>query len=683
MVPNERFGTGFALAGERSKCTAMTAPSWQARILDEFVPGVSPIWLAADPDGLLQDERILAGLRERGFLLLRFEDPIAFRYAYESQFRAQGPGGDCKGLVVLVPAPAAALDPLPHDLLAKARRLAFGLAELFPNLNQAVVAALEPADLDTLYDAQALNPVGVLGKAASKDFVLRHVFGIVSDLVRTPTDLLRILLRRHYPSRRIPPMLDERFIRAIQRRFERWPLDRIVPDREAFFAFLQERWPAFLDWSADRRIAMADGDGRLAHSGPIHLPFDHEDIRVYVDNLFAEGLLRPVAHPSRGKLHKTWLNVGIRSDQRASLADRLARLLAVASDALPEPDARHEDWFRFAKVWAELAVLDQDPNLKPNAGQRQEIDALRTRMDTAFARWLGARYASLANLPPERPVMLHHIPRFLARQIDAGTEKVALVVVDGLALDQWAVMRQELARQRPGWRFREGAAFAWVPTITSVSRQAIFAGNPPLFFPESIQGTHKEKALWQRFWTDQDVPGTTYAKGLGDGPFDEVEKLAEQPNIRALGLVVDKVDRIMHGMTLGAAGMHNQVRQWAAQAHFAALLDLLLSRGFQVFLTADHGNIEATGCGRPDEGAVADLRGERVRVYPSEELRRTVAERFPDAWEWPPDGLPAGYLPLLAPGRSAFVRQGERIVAHGGVCLEELIVPFIQVERRG
>ena len=661
----------------------MTAPSWQARILGEFVPGASPIWLAADPDGLLQDERILAGLRERGFLLLRFEDPIAFRYASESQFRAQGPGGDCKGLVVLVPAPATALDSLPHDLLANASRLAFGLAELFPNLNQAVVAALEPADLDALYDAQALNPAGVLGKAASKDFVLRHVFGIASDLVRTPTDLLRTLLRRHYPGRRIPPMLDERFIRAIQKRFERWPLDRIVPDREAFFAFLQERWPAFLDRSADRGLAVADGDGRLAHSGPIHLPFDHEDIRVYVDNLFAEGLLRPIAHPSKGRLRKTWLNVGIRSSQRASLADRLGRLLAVASDALPEPDARHDEWFRFAKVWAELAVLDQAPNHKPDDGQRREIDALRTRMDAAFARWLGARYASLANLPPERPVMLHHIPRFLARQVGTGAEKVALVVVDGLALDQWVVMRQELARQRPGWQFREGAAFAWAPTITSVSRQAIFAGSPPLFFPGSIQGTHKEKALWQRFWADQDMPGAAYAKGLGDGPFDELAKLAEQPSIRALGLVVDKVDRIMHGMTLGAAGMHNQVRQWAAQGHFAALLDLLLSRGFQVSLTADHGNIEATGCGRPDEGAVADLRGERVRVYSNAGLRRRVAERFPNAWEWPPDGLPADYLPLLAPGRSAFVRPGERIVAHGGVCLEELIVPFVQVEGRG
>ena len=662
---------------------AMTATSWQDRILREFVPGVSPITLAADPDGLLQDERILAGLRERGFFLLRFKDPIAFRYAYESQFRAQGSGADCKGLVVFAPVPAAALDSLPYDILASARRLAFGLADLFPKLNQAVVSALEPADLDALYDAQFLNPKGVLGKAASKDFVLRHVFGIVSGLVRTPADLLGVLLRRHYPGRRVPAVLDKRFIHAIQGRFQHWPLGSIVPDREAFFAFLQERWPTFLDWSVDRRLRVTDGDGRFAYSGPAHLPFDHEDIRVYVDNLFTEGLLRPVSRPSKDERSETWLNVGIRSTQQTSLADRLGRLLAVASNALPEPEARHGDWFRFAKVWAELAVLEHDPNGKPNDDQRQEIDALRARMDMAFARWAVARYASLANLPPDPPVMLHHIPRFLARQVGTGVEKVALVVVDGLALDQWVVMRQELARQRPGWQFREGAAFAWVPTVTSVSRQAIFAGNPPLFFPGSIHGTHKEKALWRRFWADQNVPGAAYAKSLGDGPFDNVAKLVEQPNIRAVGLVVDKVDRIMHGMTLGAAGMHNQVRQWAAQAHCAALLDLLFQHGFRVYLTADHGNIEAMGCGRPDEGAVADIRGERVRVYSDAGLRHGVAERFPAATEWPPDGLPANYLPLLAPGRSAFVREGERIVAHGGVCLEELIVPFVQVERRG
>ena len=96
-----------------------------------------------------------------------------------------------------------------------------------------------------------------------------------------------------------------------------------------------------------------------------------------------------------------------------------------------------------------------------------------------------------------------------------------------------------------------------------------------------------------------------------------------------MGLVVDAVDKIMHGMALGQSGMHNQVRQWAGQGFLAALLDLLIDNGFAVFLTSDHGNIETTGCGRPREGAAADLRGERVRVYPDPGAARTGGEALP------------------------------------------------------
>ena len=69
-----------------------------------------------------------------------------------------------------------------------------------------------------------------------------------------------------------------------------------------------------------------------------------------------------------------------------------------------------------------------------------------------------------------------------------------------------------------------------------------------------------------------------------------------------IGAVVDKVDRIMHGMELGAEGMHNQVRQWAAEGFLSALLDLLLLNGFVVFLTADHGNVESVGRGKAERG---------------------------------------------------------------------------------
>lgn len=281
--------------------------------------------------------------------------------------------------------------------------------------------------------------------------------------------------------------------------------------------------------------------------------------------------------------------------------------------------------------------------------------------------------------------MLHQIPRFLMRQLEEqAIQKVALLVLDGLALDQWLVLQAVLHIQRPHLKFRSEAVFAWLPTITSVSRQAVFAGKPPIYFASSIHRTDREAILWKQFWAEQGLSSVevTYAKGLGEEPsLSSVEELLSHPKVRVAGLVVDKVDKIMHGMQLGTAGMHNQVRQWAITGFMTNLLDQLHHHGFSVFLTSDHGNIEAAGIGRPSEGATADLRGERVRVYDHHLLRANVKANFPNATEWSTLGLPEDYLPLLAPGRTAFIPEGESIVGHGGISLEELVVPFIQIER--
>jgi len=84
-------------------------------------------------------------------------------------------------------------------------------------------------------------------------------------------------------------------------------------------------------------------------------------------------------------------------------------------------------------------------------------------------------------------MILHHLPRFFARQMGEDRKfKIALIVVDGLAMDQWLVVRDALASRQPGFRFREQAVFAWIPSLTSVSRQATFAGKAPIFLPNSI-----------------------------------------------------------------------------------------------------------------------------------------------------------------------------------------------------
>ena len=423
----------------------------------------------------------------------------------------------------------------------------------------------------------------------------------------------------------------------------------------------------------------------MEFSGPTDLPFEHDDIRVYIDNLFLEGLLEAVPYEQAESLSKPWLVIGIRRDEQADRELRVDGLLCALASTIPQEDARHDDWFHFARTWAELVVLALDSDTMLPAPVRQKMEALQAQIDVNLTSWLTRRYAGLANLPPVPPVMLHHIPRFLSRYInDAKNHKVALVLVDGLSLDQWIVIRKELAKQRPNYRFRENAVIAWIPTITSVSRQAAFAGKPPFYFPNSIHTTDKEPALWAQFWADHGLTQqeVTYARGLGDGPLESVEEIVARPKARVVGLVVDKVDKIMHGMELGAAGMHNQVRQWVRQPFMANLLDLLLGNGFRVYLTSDHGNVAAAGCGRPAEGAVADVRGERARIYPDPLLRGQVKERFPHAVEWAPIGLPEHYLPLLASGRTAFVRETENVVGHGGASLEELVVPLVEIERR-
>jgi hypothetical protein len=50
-------------------------------------------------------------------------------------------------------------------------------------------------------------------------------------------------------------------------------------------------------------------------------------------------------------------------------------------------------------------------------------------------------------------------------------------------------------------------------------------------------------------------------------------------------------------------------------------------------------------------------------------------------WAWPNIGLPDNYLALIAPPLRAFIGEGKRTVAHGGICIEETIVPVITVTR--
>ncbi|GHU33663.1 hypothetical protein FACS1894172_12620 [Spirochaetia bacterium] len=376
------------------------------------------------------------------------------------------------------------------------------------------------------------------------------------------------------------------------------------------------------------------------------------------------------------KNKETWeLYLRIHEDTK-----KIVMLFEIIENNIPTIDSRYADWIDFALKLAELSSLiyrTEDKNAVPH------LSEINAKVNAVFAQWLNAHYANLLTVPPIHPVMLHHIPRFLARNRTPNA-RIALIVVDGLALDQWKTIKFLMVQKDTNLHIQENAVFAWIPTLTSVSRQALFSGKQPIYFASSINTTNNEESLWKNFWDDEQVSPNNiiYQRNLKNENATDILDNIIKSNSNIIGLVVNMVDDIMHGMQLGTLGMHNQIIQWCNHGFLNSLISNLLDHKYEVWLTADHGNIECKGIGRITEGIIADTKGERVRVYPTENLRRRTSKFVSSAYQWQPIGLPANYFPLIANGSTAFVTQNESIVAHGGISVEEVIVPFIKFERK-
>lgn len=672
--------------------------TWRDPILAQFtrdIAGVSRLTVVADPDGLLTEPGIVDGIRERGFEIIPFEDQVAFRYAYERRFRELWDSGGVTNLVVVLRAARSDVSDVPFDLLEQAKRdrrlLTFSLAELFPSLAPHVLSELDRGDLDAVATAQELFKPEPLGENATRDFLLRHVFRLDPAQIPDDAELLRSLLRRHYSARLVPKTLDDRLIHLLRSsgRWHGWPLEEIVPSRANFLHFLQERWPRFL-----KTYQPSEGDGMaeehpshaLAFSGPEHLPFDHDDVRVYIDNLFTDGLLVPTDVIPHGLVAGSWMAVGVAGTDIADQVARFQKLLDLLQSENPTVVSDHVSWISAARRWAEIVALRWSVLEGLPDADRDRFHAAHQLIEHAFQEWMGAHYGSLHSLAfLPRPIMLHQLPRYLEHRLVKAepSMKQAVVVIDGLALDQWTVIRQEMPPRT--WKTEEFGLFAWVPTLTSVSRQSIFAGDPPFFFGQSIGTTSKEEQHWNRFWEDRGIQrgGAAYAcQGYleEDDAFTGrvIDKIDHGP-CKVAGIVVGTIDQLLHGIVTGTDGLHNAVRHWAKRGSLWRLLDALTERGFEVILTADHGNVEGVGIGKPNVGVTADERGERVHVFSDPTLRSNVAANYPGSLEWPSIGLPEDYLPLIAPPLRAFIADGRRTVAHGGICVEEVIVPFVTI----
>lgn len=665
---------------------------WRESILQHFSEAsakVGRLTVVSDPDELLTEPSVVERLAARGFELITFGDPVAFRYAYESRFRQHWDRGEATHLGVVIRTDHGDLKPIPHDLLEEARQsgrvLSFSLVQLFPSLAPNVVAELDPQHFNALANAlEHANP-GSLGINATRDFVLRHVFEIAPELIKQPADLLRVLLRRHYRSQVFPESLDARFIEVLTQspKWRSWPLERIVPNREAFLTFLSERWPGFLVSKGLEAVPGREPAGPSI-SGPTELPFDHDDVRVYMDNLFVEGLLEPTA-VVRPIDDDRWFGVGIAGSPASSSEGRFFHLLDELGATIPSAvDATYQDWQDYSLRWGTWVRLRWQTQPYRDTASEAEAIAFVERVQAAFSTWLQKRFRPMSSLPYlPRPVLGHHVPHYLAHHLgQPGTERLALLVIDGMAIDQWRILRDTLEDHH----IDEHAIFSWIPTLTQISRQAIFSGRIPMEFATSIEGTHREPVHWSNFWQYRGLPERAIRYLSPQGKKESFEPLAaevlgaaDDRAVRVIGAVIGLIDQSMHQVGLGTPGLHGLVEVWSRTKQLAGLVDALIQRDFAVFITADHGNTFGRGFGKPNVGATAEQRGERAHIFRNEYFRESTATLYPKSIKWPQIGLPQDYFPLIAPYGACFMPEGREAVSHGGIALEEVMVPFVRI----
>jgi hypothetical protein len=538
-----------------------------------------------------------------------------------------------------------------------------------------VIRQLGTAYLDELF-AAAGEYQSADSNAETCDFILRHVFKIALETIDNETELLKMLLSQHYRERKYPDLIEDYLVEYLDKMpiFKQLPVAELVHSAAFFYQYLQENWVGYLERLKD---AAARESGISGYYGLAVEPFADPDIWRLMDNLFAEGKLQAVNGYSP-KYIPQWAYPGIVIDPLEDAKKRVDKVCRNIRERI-QGSLDYHGWMQLATLWGGVHEQVFNAGLERDRTVAAEITELEKAIDVNFQGWMLAKFGGLKNLPylPE-PVMVHHIPHYLANKHQG---KTALLVLDGMSWVQWAQLRSYLGKKL-NCEFEEKSVFAWVPTITSVSRQAIFTGEVPSSFAGSIETTAKEPGAWKLFWENHGVIAayTTYQKGLGKTHYSGWESLWKSTT-KITGLVIDILDQFGHHGLQGQSGVYREIDLWLQNGYLEALLQDLQQQGFAIYLTSDHGNKESHGIGAIAQGVLAETRGERVRIYSDRKLRDQTVRDY-NLINWPGDGLPENIFALLAPGNTAFVTQDEVVISHGGISMEETLVPFVQLNWR-
>lgn len=315
--------------------------------------------------------------------------------------------------------------------------------------------------------------------------------------------------------------------------------------------------------------------------------------------------------------------------------------------------------------WHEIATLFGDA-ISQSIGSEQFdlIQVLIKEANEKFQEHIQSKYSQIKNSNPiKRPQIVSKILDYI--DFNYKQDAIALIVIDGLSFWQYALIKNRL----PGNK-KEEITFSWIPSITQLSRQAIFRGSSPL---ESYkQNPTNESKLWKDYWK---------SKNFNDFEIlyqHDTINLSNIDGIKRMGIVYKDLDDYMHS-SKDYDDLLKLTENWFVRSKIQETIQELLSKGFRVIITSDHGNIQAKGWrglnGKEKLGTnKSGSRSERHLEYSEKRLKDEFLDNNPELL----DSIVQEEQALYFKNELSFSRRDE-LVTHGGAHFLEVVIPFIEI----
>ncbi len=327
---------------------------------------------------------------------------------------------------------------------------------------------------------------------------------------------------------------------------------------------------------------------------------------------------------------------------------------------------------QFTPNWEKVETIKDLSKYLCEAFHHESFDQIANEIaiiNNHFQEYLDKHYNGLKSSNAlGRPKLVSKILPHLDKKHEKS-DKVALVVVDGMSYWQYLILREEL--ENIGMKPNDSFTFSWLPSITQLSRQAIFRGsNPEEHYNQSPES---ESRLWKAFWQSAN---RGYKKMLEDDVqyyWHGLPVLDVRP--ARLALVNIELDEYMHA-SHHYSDLHSLTQNWSKR--FVKTIDELHRNGYHIYITADHGSILAQPWRRLKQEEknmlLQNSRGARHLIYEKPEYLNLLLEANPGMYRY----WRVGDKYAIWMNDQCFRNESE--ITHGGSHFMEVVIPFIEIE---